>query len=386
MTIDYSLYQDREQAYVKHTFLDQYLPALFSRVGSVYDEIVYVDGFAGPWQSAAGKTFADTSFGIALRRMTEQKVNLGRNRGRSVKMRAFLVERDEQAFEELKKAASTFQDVEVHSLHGRMEDFAAVIANAIPGKAFSFVLIDPKGFPEIDAIMPLLSRRNSEALVNFMFDFANRFAGTELIPALGQWLSLLGGEDRQAQLVGLTGDVREQAIESMAAEALRTKGQYDFAPLISVDKVRHDRSLYKLIFLSRHATGLKVFRDSQHKALVAQATARSAVRAKDRAAAKGMDDLFGGADAVPHDRSSQVMKLGQEQAKRDLEAALRVAGIRGVTWIELWPAILSARVVTHSQLGHAANELRRAGKISIAEWPNERTRIPKDDFRLVWRV
>ena len=40
-------YLNREQAYVKHIFLERYLEALFHKTGSTYNHIVYVDGFAG---------------------------------------------------------------------------------------------------------------------------------------------------------------------------------------------------------------------------------------------------------------------------------------------------------------------------------------------------
>ena len=384
MAIDFEHYEGREQAFVKHTFLDKYLPALFGRLGSAgYNEIVYVDGFAGPWQSAAGETFDDTSFGIVLGHMAKLK-RFFSDKGRNVRMRAFLVEQDSKAFAQLQEAVRGFSEIEVTPLPGRMEDNAANIAQAIPNNAFSFVLIDPKGFPEIDQIMPLLSRRNSEALVNFMFDFANRFAATPLIPALEQWLSSIENGNWRAEIAGLTGGAREQAIESMAAESLRSKGNYDFAPVISVDKVRHDRPLYKLIFLSRHQDGLKVFRDSQDKALVAQANARSSVKAKDRATATAMDDLFRGADTVPHDRSSLAIKSGQELAALELETLIRSGGEQGSKWIELWPPILTKHVVTHSKLGRIANQMRREKKIAVPNWPNERTQIPKDSFRLFW--
>ena len=46
-------YAGREQAYVKHVFLERYLEALVFKTASTYNHIVSVDGFAGPWQSAS---------------------------------------------------------------------------------------------------------------------------------------------------------------------------------------------------------------------------------------------------------------------------------------------------------------------------------------------
>jgi hypothetical protein len=67
-------YTGREQSYVKHVFLERYLERLVHKTASVYPHIVYVDGFAGPWQSANEK-FDDTSFGIALNALRSAKAS-----------------------------------------------------------------------------------------------------------------------------------------------------------------------------------------------------------------------------------------------------------------------------------------------------------------------
>lgn len=383
MAIDFAHYSGREQAFVKHTFLDRYLPALVGKVCSRYDEFVYVDGFAGPWQSAAGENFDDTSFGIALNHMTAQRL-LYLGRGRDIRMRAFLVEKDADSFAQLKHAITRFPKVEITPLNGLMEDHAARIASCIPQSAFSFTLIDPKGFPDVGAMLPLLKRENAEALVNFMFDFANRFAGTDLIPALEDWLSALGSIGWRKEVDGLSGSERERKLESLAAEALQITGAYSFSPVITVDKVLHNRPLYKLIFLSRHAEGLKVFRDSEEKALDAQATARSASKAKKRAESSAMGDLFAdGEDAVPNDRSSQVIRQSRQDALRALGARLAAAGSNGIAWVNLWPPILDDFSVTRSWLGHQVNDMRKAGRILAPGWPSERKQLPDDSQRLI---
>lgn len=83
-------YKGREQAYVKHVLLEQYLQALVHKTASVYPHIVYVDGFAGPWQSA-NENHEDTSFGIALRALRTAKA-AWKGIGRNVKMTAILIE------------------------------------------------------------------------------------------------------------------------------------------------------------------------------------------------------------------------------------------------------------------------------------------------------
>jgi three-Cys-motif partner protein len=242
MAVDFAHYAGREPAFVKHTFLDKYLPALIGRVGAYYDKFVYIDGFAGPWKSVAGDSFADTSFGIALRHMTAQKAYFAA-RNRDVRMKAYLVEKDSGTFAALQNAIEAFPDVECLPLHGQMEKHVAAILADIPRQAFSFSLIDPKGFPDMERIMALIRRPNSEGLVNFMFDFANRFAGTTLIPALEQWLSNDGEATWRKEVDRLSKNEREDKLEQLVVEKLRNDAGYTYAPVISVDKPLHDRTL-----------------------------------------------------------------------------------------------------------------------------------------------
>jgi three-Cys-motif partner protein len=384
MAVDVAHYAGREQAFVKHTFLDKYLPALVGKVCSRYDEFVYIDGFAGPWKSAAGENFEDTSFGIALNHMTSQRL-LYLSRGRDVRMRAFLVEKDPASFAQLEQAAARYPKIEVTPLHGKIEDHAAAITASIPQQSFSFTLIDPKGFPAIGSMIPLLQRQSGEALVNFMFDFANRFGGTALIPSLEAWLSMSAPDDWRERIGAVSGEQREQLYEELAVEALRQTSGYVYAPVITVDKVLHDRPLYKLIFLTRHPEGLKVYRDSERSALDAQAATRSASKAKKRETGTLMGDLFaGGFDAVPNDRSTQIIRRSEEEAPRRLQAMLANADSGFRTWKECWPPILAEFSVTHSWLGRQVNDLRKAGQISAPGWPSERTKIPRDEQKLKW--
>jgi three-Cys-motif partner protein len=384
MALNFAHYDGREQAFVKHTFLNEYLPRLMGTVCSWCDEFVYVDGFAGPWKSAAGEDFDDTSFGIALKHMANVRETY-QGKGRNVKMRAFLVEKDAKPFAQLQQATSRFPLIEIMPLKGLMESHVASIASSIPSKAFSFTLIDPKGFPELDKILPLLKRQNSEALVNFMFDFASRFAGTNLIPNLEKWLSGFGNHDWQQHVDGTSSTERGQKLTRLAAEALRSSGGYTFSPVISVDKVLHDRKLYELIFLSRHLKGLEVFRQSEEKTLVAQAEVRAAAKAKKKSDDSLMSDLFPDEAAeIAHDRSSKALKHGRDQATDRLIECVKAAGADGTTWRTLWPPILQGCSVTRSWLGHRVNGFRKSGQITAPRWPSERTQIPPEDQILIW--
>src|SRR3954463_15957368 len=104
-------YLGREQAYVKHVFLERYLERLFQKTASRYNHIVYVDGFAGPWQSAS-EQFEDTSFGIALNALRRAKETWKKS-GRVVNMTALLVEQNPAAHASLATIPPKYPDITI---------------------------------------------------------------------------------------------------------------------------------------------------------------------------------------------------------------------------------------------------------------------------------
>src|SRR4051812_48605069 len=167
-------YQGREQAYVKHVFLERYLERLVHKTASSYDHIAYVDGFAGPWQSAS-EQFEDTSFGIALNTLRKVKQAIQEKNRRTVNVTALLVEKDRGAHGRLECIEQLYPEITIKTYN---KDFRAIVpelARDIPQQAFAFILIDPKGWRIVlEQLRPLLGRRNAEVVFNFMFDFINR--------------------------------------------------------------------------------------------------------------------------------------------------------------------------------------------------------------------
>lgn len=380
--LDQHWYEGREQAWVKHTFLDAYMPAQIPKIVSWANEFAYVDLFAGPWQSKSGD-YSDTSFGIALRRMTEAKAKQA-ELGRSVRMVAHLVERDPANFHNLVQAVKRFPEVETRCYPGAAEQHAATIADSIPTRAFRFVVVDPKGIPDVRRFRCLIETDRTEVLLNFMFQFANRFAGSrDRMPTLEGWLGGLQGEaEWRAEIAGLQGADREAAITERARQALRHMGKYRFAPALTVDETDADRPLYKLIYLSRHHAGIRVFRDAHRKALEAQATYRSARKADTRKRTSQMDDMFSPIAAIePGERSAREIAKGDVDARQMLLDRVR-ASESGLEWKSLWPDVLDACVVTHSRLGAIAYDLWSTGEILVPMWKSKAAKQPKDDFRL----
>jgi len=174
--IELANYKGREQAYVKHVFLATYLERLVHKTASKFSRVVYIDGFAGPWQSASER-FEDTSFGIALGALRRAKASW-KNFGREVQMSAHLVEQSPEAYAKLSRVPPLYPDIEVVTHRGDFSTLVPGILSRIPRDAFGFAFVDPKGWRlSMEALKPLLVRPNSEMIFNFMFEFINRAAG-----------------------------------------------------------------------------------------------------------------------------------------------------------------------------------------------------------------
>ncbi len=122
--LDFSNYEGgREPAYVKHTLLESYLPELAYKVGSRWDSIVYVDPFAGPWQTKH-PNYADSSFGIAVDALLRCQAGLRQSRNRDLHFECILGEQDKDAFAHLDNFAKTESrsNFVVHALPGKFAE------------------------------------------------------------------------------------------------------------------------------------------------------------------------------------------------------------------------------------------------------------------------
>ena len=95
-------YRGKEQTYVKHFFLEQYLETLAFHIGYTQKELVYVDCFSGPWRSH-DEELADTSIRIALDTLNYVRDALEKE-GRHPNIRAIFIEKTPDAFNTLQAA------------------------------------------------------------------------------------------------------------------------------------------------------------------------------------------------------------------------------------------------------------------------------------------
>lgn len=379
-------YAGREQAYVKHVFLERYLEALIFKTASTYNHIVYVDGFAGPWQSA-GEQFEDTSFGIALSVLRKAKESWKRASGRDVRMTALLIEKDVKAYGRLATIPEKYPDIEIRAYNADFLNIVPTITRDIPRNAFAFFLIDPKGWSiPLAQLRLLLARPKSEVTFNFMFEFISRAAGMsdpdivkgldELMPSSNWRQRLRDAEAAKGR--PLAPEEREEILIECFRDSLRQIGRYNYVAETKVLRPLKDRTLYYLFYATRHERGIEVFRDCQVKALIAQAETRAAGKVQHAAKSSGQSELF----ASLHDMGPDDTAAELASAKKAAEAAIMELVPKSpehITFGKLWPMVLGRHMVRLTEVNTICNNLRKAEKLLFPNW-EARMRAPKDHY------
>jgi three-Cys-motif partner protein len=172
-------YLGREQTKAKHFILKSYLQALAFKV-LTFSDVTYVDGFSGPWESKT-EDFSDSSFMIAIHVLKDAQSQILARTGKRRRIRCFFSEKDPSAYALLNKAVVEFHrpesGFEIRTYEGKFEDAVSTIQSFV-GMSFPLIFIDPTGWTgyPFDRIKPLFARAKCEVLINFMYDFINRFA------------------------------------------------------------------------------------------------------------------------------------------------------------------------------------------------------------------
>jgi three-Cys-motif partner protein len=382
--VDIEDYQGREQSYVKHVFLERYLERLVHKTASGYDHVVYVDGFAGPWQSA-NEQFQDTSFGIALTALRNAKATW-KQAGRNVQMSAFLVERDAGAYKDLSGIPERYPEIDIKTYPGDFLKVLPKVLRDIPAKAFAFFFIDPKGWRiPLHALSKMLERRNSEVIFNFMFDFINRAASIkdpavargldELIP-YGDWRAKLEEADRR----GMTSEARKEILVDAFGQSLAKIGGYDFVAETTILRPLSDRPLYCLCYATRHPKGIEVFRDCQIQALQEQARARAATKVKHAEATTGQREIFQSLHDMAPNELETFLRAERAQAMHTLLSLAPIAP-DSITYDAAWPRVLTRHVVRRPEVNQLAAELRQSNQLAFPNWEKGK-RVPQAHYKM----
>lgn len=367
-----NFYQDREQTFLKHYFLENYLGRLVWNIGSFADEFVYFDGFAGPWRSD-DDAFEDTSPVIAIRKLIEVKQGLA-SRGKRLNVRCFFVESDPNAYPDLQRAVQVAEDISVETMNcSFIEALPSVLGKL--GRAFTLTFIDPTGwtgFP-MNALIPLLQRRSGEVLINFMFDFINRFIEAPQ-PELERSLNdLFGGPGWR---VLLERPNREDAILDFYRDRVRRAGCLRYVTATRIKKPTQGRTYFHLVYATGHAKGLVEFHKVEQKAAEEEEKARLYRAREKRLRTTGTGELFsveqtmeGGGRSYAGERETRLA-----QARTWLQQALQDRKV--IRWDDALPGMLEIPMVWEQDAKAIVKAEREAGRLEV-DGLGPKERVPK---------
>jgi len=268
-----SNYKGREQAYVKHYLLERYLPDWGFKVGSKWEALVYVDGFAGPWETK-DPNYADSSFAVAIDALRRCRLGL-QGRGFSLSVSAVLVESHPEAFAKLDSfvKSSPEAEVSVTAIPGKFIDSIPQINQHVRSagrRTFKFVLLDPKGWADIpmQQLQPFLKTRSCEVLITLMTKHINRFLNEE--DRAPSYHNLFGRTGVLETLQNAVGDERTELAVKEYCKSLQMLCGFRFVSSAVILEPEESQIRYFLVYATNHPRGVEVFKAAENKAAEVQ--------------------------------------------------------------------------------------------------------------------
>jgi three-Cys-motif partner protein len=362
------LYQDREQSQVKHKILERYLQAFSPIIGSKFDEIVYVDCMAGPWESR-DKGLTDTSFHKALTVLRECL-----SRGRCKRVRALLIEKNADRYSRLEEYGSAITDIEVTTKPWDFTDHVQEIADfAKESKnSFPFFFIDPTGWSEvcIDRIRPILQLNPGEVLINFMSSWVRRFLDDPTKP----FEKLLGsGVER---LRTLQGEELDDELVNVYASRVREAGQYAYACAIPILMPDRDEIHYHLVFGTRSFRGLEEFKKTEAVAIPFMHNLRATAQRRRDEESSGQGFLLSPAETYQEKRFRSFNARRSASARADVMSLLVQTG--STTYRAVYQESMQYSTVLEQDLREWLDEWKEKGLIRYPNWSKSQ-RAPHSD-------
>ena len=383
--VDLSNYEGREQAYVKHCLLEGYLPEWGYKVGSRWDSLVYVDAFAGPWQTTH-PDYADSSFGIAVDALRRCQAGLRESRGLDLHVECILGEQDEDAFGHLERfaTAESRHNFVVHALPGKFAKQTSTISQLISDSGqnpFRFVFLDPKGWADIpmDKLQPLLGNRSCEVLINLMTRHINRFLDQP--DRENSYKKLFGRPGVVEVLRNTPPDERvERAVQEYSL-SLKLQCNFKYVSSAVILEPNEEAVRYYLVYATNHPRGVEVFKAAENNA----ARIQDNVRQESRVRKTGGQLEFPSDDGPPKSRLIlELLQRYMRNARSNILEVLRTnTSARGVAYADLFCEAMAFPLVTPNDLVTWLMKLKPNIELRLAGSSSRRKPSPSEDDRIV---
>jgi three-Cys-motif partner protein len=349
-------YIGREQTWLKHRVLREYVLQWAIKVGARVRSLWYVDTFAGPWE-ARDPELRDTSFHIGLQALSEAAAVWRSRKGAELQLGAIFVEENPAAFPKLQAHVMQRQGSfgRIHAFHGRFEQYVGEIERII-GDEPAFIFVDPTGWVGADMrlVARLARRRMRDVMVNVMSSFLVRQKDRQEIEE--QMRTFFGLPDT------LQAGLNEDQLAELYRDRLRKSGGLEHVADLLVMHPEMDREYFRLVVGGHSPAVLEVFRDVEARVAGAEA-AEVRTEAKNRArSAKPQLSLLG-QTAPPVDLS--FVGLAERGRREARERVLRRLEGGPMRYGELWPEILEGAHITNRALSDVVNALGAEGRLDV---------------------
>ena len=375
-------YHGREQSYLKHQVLTEYLRLWGHKLGSLARKgpvrLWYVDCFAGPWQQR-DQDLRDTSIYIGLKSL-EEAGETWRKQGHTIELGAIFVEKKKRAFEQL--------DVYLRARAGAVKtiplrgEFGACVPDIRKhlGDDPAFVFVDPTGFKgvEMQHIKPLMQPRMRDVLVNVMFNHINRFKDDPREFLRKQMCAFFGLGDET-----LPPGLSEPELLKLYRQKLKDNCGIQYAADLAVPHPTRERTWFRLVIGGKHPKVLQVFRDVENQ-VMGERAARIRMGAKQRYQEDRSNQLsFGLHGDLPQGHWYERQNLDDRQViLQELMTRLPSTGSR--PFALLWPALLEEHHLTYSELARLVADAARTNLLRIApDRPRRRATQDDDEISLL---
>lgn len=358
-------YAGREQSYLKHRILDGYLQAWAqkhasnSRYGPV--RLVYVDCFAGPWQSQTQK-LEDTSVHIGL---TALEIAT-RTWKSGTTAKALFVEKDDEAYARLQKHLGTYRGpVETLALHGEFGSQIEIINKHI-GSSPAFLFVDPTGWKGVamNYIAPLARPPKRDVLINVMFNHIRRFKDDPREFLRSQMREFFGLRDRD-----IPEGLDEDELLALYRRQLKQAAHLPYAANLAIPHPDQDRTWFHLVVGGHHHEVVRLFRSIESKVCGREA---EQVRSSARSRRTSQSEMLFGQDATFDGRHEASEKHVREWLRSKAPAW-------NSTFLDVWTELLQENHLTRTELARLVLEEVDEGRIELSS--TSRTGVA-DDTRL----
>ncbi|WP_428097977.1 three-Cys-motif partner protein TcmP [Candidatus Rariloculus sp.] len=278
MAIELDPYKGREQSYVKHFFLTEYLKDAAYKILQGRSPIFnFVDAYAGPWRVSDTENLSDASFDQALQTLEAVRARLGASGKAGLKIRFFFCETRRDAVEELRRYAKQKRRFQIEIFEGSFESNLDNISAACRD-GFTFTFIDPSGWNvHLQAVLGFLREQKGEFLLNFMAENINRHADYSVVAkSFGRFLA---DENWDREFRNLPSDWNnETRIMHLLKNRIKEAGVATYLPEMPILKPLQERVKMRLILGTHKKEGLEVFRNVQARVEREQTAARQQLR------------------------------------------------------------------------------------------------------------